>query len=370
MKKINIGLIGGGYMGKRHAIAMQSVGAVFNTQLRPHCEMICTSTEAGAAKKAATLGFSRSTSDWRKLVNDPAIDAVIIASPQETHRAIAEAAFQLNKPVLCEKPIGNGLDDAKAMTAAAEQSSSIDMVGFNYIRTPATQYARQLIERGDLGQIISARCEHHEDFYADPNTPASWRTRGMANGAMGDLAPHVINLAMYLLGPITEVSAQVETIHQQRPGDEGMEAVTNDDMGQFLCRFNSGALGNISVSRVAMGRKMGLSYEIFGTKGALRFDQEDQNALWFYRADLPKEQQGFTKILTNAEHPDYGQFCEGPGHGTGYQDQLIIEARDFLQAIETGTTQWPRFADGLEVAKVIAATIASNKFRQWININQ
>ena len=127
-------------------------------------------------------------------------------------------------------------------------------------------------------------------------------------------------------------------------------------------------MGHLSFSRVAMGRKMGYAYEIIGTKGAIRFDQEDQNALWLYRADDPQGQRGFRKILTGPDHPDYLEFCQGPGHGTGYQDQIIIEARDFLRSIETNQSIWPTFIDGMEVNRVIEAAHASAWSGTWINL--
>ncbi len=370
-KAIGIGVIGGGYMGKRHSVAMQSVGALCNTKLRPVCEMICTTTKAGAALKAQQFGFKRSTDDWQVLVNDPAVEAIVIASPQETHLEICSAAFALGKPVLCEKPLGASHSDATKMTELATASKCINMVGFNYIRTPLTQYAKQLIEQGVIGDVTYFRGEHSEDFYADPKAPASWRTQGRANGTMGDLAPHMINAAIYLLGPIAKLCAQIDTVHATRPSQDKTQpaqAVTNDDQAQFICKFASGASGHLAFSRVASGRKMGLIYEITGTKGAIRFDQEDQNAIWLYQNDEPLAQQGFRKILSNQDHPDYGLFCEGPGHGTGYQDQLILEARDFLQAIETGSTQWPVFADGLATSKVVDAAWRSQENAAWVDV--
>ncbi|MGC1496016.1 MAG: Gfo/Idh/MocA family oxidoreductase [Sulfitobacter sp.] len=364
MTKIGIGIIGGGYMGKAHAVAMSSVGAVFNTELRPHLEMICASTPASAERYRKSYGFAQATDDWRVLVNDPKVEAIVIASPQETHRAIAEAAFALGKPVFCEKPMGASLEDSRAMVAAAEKTGTVNMVGFNYIRTPASQYARQLIAEGAIGDITWFRGEHTEDFYADPQAPATWRTTGMANGTMGDLAPHMINGAMALIGPVTRLIAEVETVHEERPGG----TVTNDDQGQMMCRFENGAMGQMFFSRIATGRKMGYAYEITGTKGAIRFDQEDQNALWLYRMEGPEATRGFTKILTGPAHPDYEPFCQGPGHGTGYQDQIIIEARDFLAAIEAGKSIWPTFRDGMEVNQVIAAALTSSTLKTWQDV--
>ncbi len=368
MTAIRMGIVGGGYMGKAHSVAMRAVGAVFNTALRPELEMICASTEANAAQYRSAYGFRRSTGDWEELVRDPDVEAIIIASPQSTHRMIAEAAFELEKPVFCEKPLGDSLEACRAMVEAAERSGAPDMVGYNYIRTPATQFARQLISSGAIGEVTWFRGEHTEDFFSDPQATATWRTRDLAGGAMGDLAPHMVNAALTLVGRIQELSAEIEAVHDTRPGPNGPEPVVNDDQGHFMCRFANGAMGHLYFSRVATGRKMGYAYEVTGTKGAVRFDQEDQNALWIYECAIPEELRGFRKVLTGPAHPDYGNFCEGAGHGTGYQDQIIIEARDFLKAIETRTPVWPTFRDGLAVQQVIDAAWKSHRTRQWVAV--
>ena len=366
MRSIGIGIVGGGYMGKAHAVAMAAVGAVFETALRPRLEMVCATTDESAERYRAAFGFARATADWRVLVADAAVEAVVIASPQTFHREIALAAFALGKPVFCEKPLGASLEDSRAMVAAI--GSNVNMVGFNYIRTPASQYARALVAGGEIGNVTWFRGEHTEDFEADPLKPATWRSHGQANGTMGDLAPHMVNAALALIGPIASLIADIETVHKTRPGLNGPTPVTNDDQAQMMCRFANGAMGHLSFSRVATGRKMGYAYEITGTKGAIRFDQEDQNALWLYKMEDQAGQRGFRKILMGPEHPDYLGFCQGPGHGTGYQDQIIIEARDFLRAIETGQTIWPTFEDGMEVNRVIAAAHASHAARGWVEI--
>lgn len=371
MTSIGIGVVGAGYMGKAHSVAMNAVGAVFDTPLKPVCEMLCATTEAGAAAKAKAFGFKRSTADWKTLVDDPAVEAIVIASPQSTHKEIALAAFAKGKPVMCEKPMGASLEEAIAMTEAAEASGMVNMVGFNYVRTPATQYARKLIADGEIGDVTWFRGEHTEDFLADTQAPANWRTRGRATGTMGDLSSHMINCAMALLGPIATVNADIETVHNVRPSEQDpakTEEVTNDDHAHCMCRFESGVMGHLYFSRVSTGRKMGYAYEVSGTRGAIRFDQEDQNALWLYRAEGPEAERGFRKILTGPSHPDYVEFCLGPGHGTGYQDQLIIEAKDFLNAIHSGHSIWPTFRDGMEVTRVIDAMWQSQDSRQWVDI--
>ena len=366
MTEIGIGIIGGGYMGKAHAVAMQAVGAVFETALRPRLEMVCATTADSAERYRAAFGFNRATGAWRDLVRDERVEAVVIAAPQTTHRAIAEAAFTLGKPVFCEKPLGATPADAEAMVAAAETTGCVAMTGFNYIRTPASQAARNFIAEGRIGRPHWFRGEHTEDFLADPATPASWRTDDRTTGTMGDLAPHIVNAAHALIGPIAAVMADIATIHPERNGI----TVGNDDQGQMLCRFESGVMGHLFFSRTATGRKMGYAYEIHGDRGSIRFDQEDQNALWIYQTGGPRDTRGFTKVLTGPEHPDYAPFCRGPGHGTGYQDQIIIEARDFLRAIETGVSVWPDFREGLAVHQVIDAAWRSHESRRWCEVNR
>ncbi len=365
-KTIGIGLIGSGYMGKAHAVALQAVGAVFNTALRPRCEMIATSTQAGAERAAKTLGFARATGDWRELIADPAVEAVVIATPQSTHREMAEAAFAAGKPVFCEKPLAVTTDDAQAMTDMAVKSGLPNMIGFNYVRTPATQFARQLVANGEIGELHYIRAEHSEDFLANASEPANWRTRGRANGTLGDLAPHIVNAALALGGDIVELIGDHQTTCAERIGENGPEPVSNDDQAQMMCRFANGAMGYLFFSRVAHGRKMGYAYELHGSTGSIRFDQEDQNALYLYKAEGPESTRGFRKILTGPEHPDYVNFCLGAGHGTGYQDQIIIEQRDFLRAIETGEAVYPDFAEGLRIQRLIDAVHHSCEQRAWV----
>lgn len=365
MSEIGIGMVGGGYMGKAHSVAFAAVGAVFETALRPRLEMIAATSTNSAERYRKAYGFNRATADWRDLVADPAVDAVVIASPQSTHRAIAEAAFAAGKPVFCEKPLGASLQDAEAMVAAAEAAGLPNMVGFNYVRTPATQFVRSLLEEGAIGRVTWFRGEHTEDFLADPDLPPTWRTTGRANGCMGDLAPHPVNCMLALMGPVAELSARIETVHPTRPGPYGPERVDNDDQAQLMLRFASGVMGHLFVSRVATGRKMGYAYEIHGTTGSIRFDQEDQNAVWLYRAEGPAATRGFTRILTGPQHPDYAAFCQGPGHGTGYQDQIIIEAKDFLHAIATGQPVFPTFRDGLAVSRIIDTAFKASDDGGW-----
>ena len=363
MSSIGIGIVGGGYMGKAHSVAFSAVAGVFQTALRPRLVTICAQTETNAERYRNAYGFEKATSNWNDLISDPAVEAIVIASPQHTHHDIAVAALNAGKPVLCEKPLGCSLEQSRSMVAAAKASGVANMVGFNYIRTPASQQIKKFLMEGRIGDVTWFRGEMTEDFFADPKV-GGWRSQGIANGTMGDLAPHMINAAHTLMGPIDRLCASVETVHKIRDG----LAVTNDDQAQMMCHFENGAQGHMFFSRVATGRKMGFAYEVHGTKGHIRFDQEDQNVLWLYTTEGPETERGFRKILTGPAHPDYLHFCQGPGHGTGYQDQIIIEAKDFLTSISENRIIWPSFEEGMEVNRIVTAAHDSSIKKTWVNV--
>lgn len=365
---IGIGIIGSGYMGKHHAAAMAGVGSMCNSTLRPRLEIISARSQEKADSKALEFGFGRGTDDWRAVIDDPAVDAVIVATPAATHFEMCMAAIKAGKHVLCEKPMGKSFEEASALADAAEEAGVMTMAGYNYAKTPATQFVREMLANGEIGDITYLRCEHTEDFHANPQAEWWWRSDGIHNGTLNELSCHVINAALALGGPVASLVADVQTVHTERPSPEGMKPVTNDDHVQFIFRYASGAMGHLYSSRIATGRKMGYIYEIFGTNGAIRFNQEDQNAVWIYKGDQDARTAGFTKVMTGPEHPDYRHFNLGPAHGTGFVDQITIEAKDFLQSIETGKPVWPTFRDGAEVMRIVKAAWQSHDTRSWVDV--
>ena len=373
-KDIRFGVIGAGYMGKAYAIALSSVSTTFDLAARARLEMIATTDAASAAKKAAALGFARSTDDWRKLVADPAIDVVGICSPTYLHKEMALAAFAAGKHVLCEKPLSLSAKDANDMAVAAEGAGVRTLVGFNYMKNPATQLARQMIEAGEIGEIVHFRGTHNEDYLTDPSLPMSWRLKAKfasRAGALADLASHIVNLAHYLCGAISETIGESQTVYGQRPGEGGaLETVENDDQTNFLVRFESGALGSFEASRIAAGRKMGLTYEVIGTKGALLFDQERLAELRFYSTADPSNRRGYRTILIGPEHPDYGAFCIGAGHGFGFNDMIVVEMKDMIQGVAGGKPLWPTFRDAVHAASVVDAVLRSQDERRWVKVSE
>lgn len=370
--ELRFGVIGAGYMGKAYAIALSQVGTVFPLSAKPVQEMIATTNTAAAHEKAESFGFRRATGSWQALVADSGVDVVGICSPTHVHKEMALAAIAAGKHVLCEKPLALSAKEANEMALAAEKAGVKTLVGFNYIKNPATLLARQMIANGEIGEVIHFRGTHNEDYLMDPAAGGGWRLKekyASKAGALGDLASHIINLAHYLCGPIAEVIGESQIVHKMRPGDSGtLEAVENDDQTNFLVKFESGVLGSIEASRVAAGRKMGLTYEVIGTKGSLFFDQERMAELQFYSSADEPSRRGYRTLLIGPAHPDYGHFCIGAGHGFGYNDMIVVEMKDMVEGIANYQPLWPSFRDAVHTALVVEAVLTSQTERRWVSV--
>lgn len=376
MKKMRVGLVGSGYMGKAHAIAYRNAMAAFSiSQEQLQCEMLADATPELAEIKAQELGFNRSTGDWKHLVSDPNIDVVDICAPNFLHKEIALAAIAAGKHVYSEKPLALNADDAKEMTEAAELAGVKTLVGFNYIKNPTVQFAKQLIERGDIGDVVHFRGVFNEDYLADANLPFSWRLQKQfaGTGALNDLASHLVQLATHLVAPIESLCADLKIVHTQRPlaqREEGFGTVENDDQAHMMVRFTNGAQGTLEASRIAWGRKNGLSFEITGTKGTLSFDQETLSELALYINEGNPQTQGFKRILVGPEHPDYRAFCVSAGHGLGFNDMKAVEIRDLFQGIVNDTPLWPDFRAATQVNIILDHVVESVDKRAWVEVEQ
>lgn len=369
MESLGIGLIGTGWMGKCHARAYGSVKAVFGDVPTPRLEVLCEQPADKAQAMAAQFGFARATDDWRDLIADPNVDIVSVTTPNKLHAEMAIAALAAGKHVHCEKPMALTIADAKRMVAAAKAAGRQTIVGYNYIHNPAFVHAAKLVSEGAIGRPVHFRGFADEDYQADPDLAWTWRaTKAEAGlGSLGDLACHLVSMAVGLMGPIDSLLADNQTIHATRPSPDGGDRrpVENEDVSSALVRFAGGAYGVISSSRSAWGRKNLLGIEVHGTKGMIRFDQERMNELHLFRNDGGKATQGFTTILSAPEHPPYGSFIPAAGHQLGFNDLKTIEAHIFLRAIASGHPAFPSFADALAFEKVIhAAALSSDEARR------
>jgi predicted dehydrogenase len=380
--ELRVGIVGYAFMGAAHSQAWRTVNRVFDLPTRARMALICGRDESKVAVAAGRLGWDGYTTDWRDLINRDDIDVVDVCTPGDSHAEITIAALAAGKHVLCEKPLANTVDEARAMVAAATKAQAAgvrSMCGFNYRRVPAVTLMRQLVESGRLGVIRHVRAVYLQDWIVDPQFPLVWRLQRdrAGSGALGDIGAHIIDLTQYVTGQrITGVSAITETFVKERPlpaassglaasaGNGSIESratgeVTVDDAALFVARLDGGALATYEASRFATGRKNALRVEINGSLGSVVFDLERLNELEFYEATGPTAEQGFNRILvTEADHP-YLSAWWPPGHIIGYEHSFTHEMRDFLEAIATGTDPTPSFADALQVQLVLDAVVRS-----------
>lgn len=386
MKTINIGLIGTGFMGKGHSVAFKKVPMIFSAPPAiPNLTVVADVSEELAQRAAANFGFDRWTVGWENVVNDPAIDVVDITTPNHLHKDIALAAAKAGKHIYCEKPLALTAADAREMMEVAQQAGVKTMVGFNYLKNPATMLAKEMIEAGELGQIYHFRGSFHQDVLVNPNQPFSWRfDRAIAgSGALGDLGAHVIEIARALVGDFERVSGLTKTFITERPlatgvfGYDGQAAadgpkrtVENEDVVHFLVEFENGVTGIIESSRIAAGRKVFLSYEVNGSKGSLYFVHERLNELKVYYTDDPAGRHGFRTILAGPEHPHYKAFWPVAGVGLGYEDAKVIEVYELLDGLANDKPIYPDFHAGWKVSQIVDAVLLSAETRQWVTVSE
>lgn len=377
MKQVRIGLVGTGYIGRCHAIAYAQAPTVFSLDAELVLEYLAEVTSELAEKKAKEFGFKRFTDDWRDIVQDPNVDVVDICTPNFLHKEIALAAIANGKHVYSEKPLALTAVDAKLMYETAKQAGVKTLVGFNYIKNPTTQLAREIIANGEIGEVIHFYGTHNEDYLANKNTPLDWHCvkEKAGLGALGDLTAHIVQMSQYLLGQdIRSVIGDMQTVIKTRPNPNNLQerlAVENEDQATALVRFANGCMGTIETSRIACGRKMGLSYVITGTKGSITYTQERMAELKLYLHDENPARQGFKTILTGPLHPDYKNFCVSAGHGIGFNDQKTVEIRDLVNGLASPVnTLYPDFEEGYKVSRVLDAIALSCEQKRWVDVEE
>ena len=324
-----------------------------------------------AVEAARALGFARSTHEWRALVADPQVDLVAITTPNLMHAPMALAAIEAGKHVYCEKPLATTLDDAIAMTRAAEAAGIVTMVGFNYLKNPMMTIAREIVRGGEIGEVTGFRGVFGEDFMADPAAPFSWRCESrQAGGALADLGSHAIALARFLLGDVESVCGRLDTIHATRPlPGGGARAVEVDDQAAMLVRFaDRGFTAGLQASWLATGEVMQLAFELRGTKGAVTFTQERFNELRLFRAGGDPVRKGFTTIHAGPAHAEYGAFIPATGHQLGFNDLKVIEVRRLLDAVAGRGRSDADFREALAVTRVMEAIRRSSSEARWVSL--
>lgn len=367
-RALNVGMVGSGFMGKCHANAFRSYSGLFDTPASIKLHTLADIDQTQAEKSARRLGFEHATGNWRTLVKDPKIDIVSITAPNALHEDVALAAIAEGKIVYCEKPLSTTSSSAEKMTLAAEEAGIATLVGFNFLRNPLIAACHEMIASGELGDIISFRGRHAENYMCNPDLPHSFRTDPAGGGAVADIGSHIISMARYLLGDICEVSSRNRTACRTRPlrsGASERSPVAVDDLGHSLVQFSSGAIGSLEANWMATGRTMDLSFEISGTKGAVAFSQERMNELHIWESGKSSGFDGFKKIESGPDHFPYGNFCPAPGHHLGFNDLKVIEVAQLIDMVLDGEKNFTDFREGYHVQCTVDAIHRSASSGNW-----
>src|SRR6266511_5214641 len=286
-KHLNIGLVGYGFMGRAHSNAFLQAGRFFYLPYSPTLKAVCARNAERAKSFADNWGYESVETDWRKLVERKDIDLIDIASPNDTHAEIAIAAAAAGKMVMCEKPLARSAVEAEGMVSTVERAGVPNSVWYNYRRVPAVVLLRQLIDQGKLGRIFHYRAKFLQDWTISQDLPQGgeglWRldVNVAGSGVTGDLLAHNIDTALWLNGPIMEVTAMTETFIKERKHTltGKVEPVGIDDASAFMCRFDNGSLALFEATRYARGNKALYTLEITGEHASARWDLHDLHRL-------------------------------------------------------------------------------------------
>lgn len=360
---INVGLLGYGFMAKAHSNAYKTMPYIFwPASARPHLRAIAGRTEIKVEEAARRYGFDGYYTSWEGLVDDPEIEVFDNCGSHHMHVEPSIAALEHGKHVVCEKPLALTADDAWRMVLAARASGRAHMCGFNYRFLPAVRLARDLIDRGILGDLYHIRVQYLQQSLHDPE-----RSLGRAPdpasataGAQAVIGCHAVDMARFLVGELATVSALTPRVRDQRPGPGGMPIdLIWDDASVCLVEFAGGAVGTIEASRLATGRANSLRWEVNGSRGSIAFDLERLNELQVYISDaVVSEVVGFQNVMVTAPGHPFSTVWWPNGHVLGWEHAHINELHHVIDAIATGAPVAPygaTFDDGYRAAVIAEA---------------
>jgi predicted dehydrogenase len=384
-RRIGVGLVGFGWLGQAHSRSLQRIPTLFAERGFDPELVICSDAVAGRVEEAVgSFGYARGATDWRAVMDDPAVDVVFIAAPNMLHLELIEAAAQAGKHVFCEKPVGGTPEQTVRAERAARRAGVMTGVGYNYRWAPLVRYAAQLIADGRLGEITNYRGRFFSTYGSDPLGLLSWRflVDEGGYGATSDLLSHAVDLAHMLIGPIARVSGTTATFIADRPIADSARpashygrgapgdprgAVTNEDYAGMLCEFASGARGTFEASRTIVGPESQMAFDAYGTRGAVGWNLERMNELALYLAE-DELHTGYRTVFGGDRFPYHGQFVPGSANGIGFEDLVAIEDYEFCRAIAEGRPFAPGFAEAVEWVSVQAALLRSAQTGAWEDV--
>lgn len=373
--EIGVGMLGYAFMGKAHANALKKIPyMVYPPPAVPKLAAIAGRTETKVREAALRYGFARAYTDWRAMIDDPAVEVFDNAGPNDLHLEPNIAAARAGKHVISEKPLGRNAEECKAMWEAVRKARVKHQVAFNYRFVPAVRLVRNLIDAGRLGQIYHFRAAYLQEWIASADFPMVWRLQAdhAGSGALGDLGSHIIDLARYLVGEPRSVIARTETFIKQRKNAKGkMQKVDVDDAFQAIVEYRNGAVGTLEASRFCPGRKNHNVFELNAEKGSVRFNLENLNEIEVFWRDGDADTNGFVKVLVSESHHPFWSSWWPQGHIIGWEHTFVHEFAHFFDAIVNKKAVAPHaadFEDGYRNAVICDAILASARDRKQIDV--
>jgi predicted dehydrogenase len=378
---IGIAVIGAGMAGRAHAAGYRLAPMLYRSTL-PDLRFVSigdVSPELGSLA-ARRFGYERNDTSWQAIAEDPDIKVVSVVVANFLHREMVEGLVAAGKHVLCEKPLSDNLEDARAMADVARSANTVVRIGFTFRRAPGVAALREVVTSGALGQILHVDGRYWCDYASDPQGPISWRYKGApGSGALADIGSHVAYLMEFLGGDTHEVSGgRFATAIAERPVPLGTvvghgqaelsdtyEAVENDDYASFCAQYEQG-VGVVQVSRVAAGHPNGLALEVFGDKGAAKWEQERSAEFQLMLNEGAAGTRGYRRVIIGPDHPYFagGLPMDAPGVGVGQNDGFVFQARAFLEEVAgiDEADSLPRnasFDEGVHNMEILAAVAES-----------
>ncbi len=377
MREFKIGIVGFGFMGKMHTYGYKTIPLYYsNLPFKIKLVGICDAVLSTAVNAKETLGFEYATDNPDEIFNNPEIDIIDICTPNLYHKEGILKALKAGKHIYCDKPLATSYEDAKEIANLADSSNVITQMALQYRSYPVTMRAKEMIEEGKLGKILSFRANYLHSGSVDPNKPIGWKQdkKFGGGGVLFDLGSHVIDLMYYLLGEYSSVIADTEVIYKQRPDRTGkMIDIEADDAAFLIAKMKNGSTGTIEASKISTGVNDEMRFEIHGDKGALRANLMDPNWLEFYDNTVPDEPlggvKGYTKIECVQRFRKPGGDFPSSKFAIGWTRAHVHSLYHFLDCVYENKKASPSFTEAAYVQYVMEKAYESDDLNQWVKIN-
>ncbi|UXM95180.1 Gfo/Idh/MocA family oxidoreductase [Bartonella sp. HY329] len=387
MRNLGIAIIGAGMIGAAHAGAYRNFLPKFAQKIKNgSLHTICDANQEQAEKLAVDYGFAHVSTNWSAVLENQDIGIVSICLPNFMHVEVTREALLKKCHVLCEKPLALSASEAEPLVNLAKINNSISGTVFNYRRIPAIAEIKQRISNGDIGDIVQIIVNFQCDYASDPQLPHSWRYEfaKAGPGALLDIGTHAIDMARFLCGEVSEVTGAIANIsikerflpagsttgHQLASLSTQSKPVDNDDVMSALLRFENGAQGFLSASRIAIGKGNVLTLKVFGSKGTLEFDLLNANS--YQIALLNNGQRStFQTCFNDANSPYIKENLPVPHDGVavGYAEVFGFMIAEFLQSIANNTPfSNGSLNDGYQASRILDAIQQASDSNQPVRL--